>query len=263
MQMAAEKGHTDAKAYVGDFYMGGTGMERDSLKAIYWYKQVAEAGNVDAQYTLAYYYYQANDNDSTILWGTQPLCKMYEWSQYLVGNAYYDKGDYDNAELWWKKAAKQNNAEACWELACLYDERKDSISSFTYLKKAAELDHVSAIGNIGVNYFYGYSIPKDEDKGIECFKTAAAAGDANACLNLGTIYYWKDYGRKNYQLAAEYWRQGAELGSPDCQFNYGMLLKKGRGVRKDKAEAMRWIKLAADNGLEDAKEELAKYKEHH
>lgn len=135
MQMAAEKGHTDAKTVVGDLYMNGIGVEKDSLKAIGWYKQAAEAGNVDAQYALAYCYYQANDNDSTILWGTKPHCRMYEWTQYLLGNAYYDKSDHDNAELWWKKAAKQNNADACWELACLYVEREDSISSFTYLKK--------------------------------------------------------------------------------------------------------------------------------
>ena len=259
MQMAAEKGHTEAQLFIADFYMTGTGLERDSIKAISWYKQAAEAGNADAQYALAYYYNLANDNDSTIFWGTKPLCRMFEGSQYLVGNAYYKKGEYDNAELWWKKAAKQNNAEACWELACLYDnEKKDSIASFIYLKKAAELGHVSSIGNIGINYFYGYSVPKDEEKGIDCFKTAAMAGDANACLNLGNIYYWKEYGRKNYQLAAEYWKQGAEMGSPECQYNYGMLLRKGRGVKKNKEEAVHWLKLAADNGLDEAKEEMKK-----
>lgn len=259
MRFAAERGDTEAQAYMGDCCLEGFGMEKDSIEAIQWYKKAAEAGHAGARYCLTICYSNACDNDSTILWGDTPECRDSSLIQYYLGWAYHEKADIENAITWWKKAAEQDMADACWTLYTLDEtELKDSIASFKYLKKAAELGLVDAIADMGYSYFWGHSVEKDEEKGLEYMEQASELGSTCAFRNLGIIYYWKEYGRKNYKLAAEYWKRGAELGDADCQYSYGLLLKKGRGVKKDKKAAIDWLKLAAMNDSEEAKEELRK-----
>ena len=48
------------------------------------------------------------------------------------------------------------------------------------------------------------------------------------------------------------------MGNADSQYCYGLLLKKGHGVKKDKKTAIYWLKRAAMNDSEEAKEELRK-----
>ena len=41
-------------------------------------------------------------------------------------------------------------------------------------------------------------------------------------------------------------------------YRFGLVYKNGIGVKKDPAEAKKWLELAAEAGNEDAKKELAK-----
>ena len=262
MEMAARLGYTEAQAYYGDCYMNGVGVERDSLKAIEWWKKAGEAGHAGAQYCLTCKYYQANDNDSTIYWGEKPECKDSSLIQYCVGMAYYCKDNTEEARNWWKKAAEQDLPDACWWLSSIEWEN-DSVAAFPYLQKAAELNYPEAICDMGIEYLYGGFVEKDQEKAVKLLSQAADMGCANAFNTLGIIYFWKEYKRMDRKLAVEYWKRGAELdpelwGTADCQYNYGMCLKKGHGVKKDKEAAIFWLKLAAKNGSEEAKEELQK-----
>lgn len=256
---SANWGHAEAQYIIGNYYMHGEYTARDSLRAICWYKQAAEAGVPEAQYDLMLCYSDAEINDSTILWGTQPACRDSSLAQINVGYAYYKKKDYNNAATWWKKAAEQNEVIACLNLVYLYeDDIKDSVASLHYLKKAAELGSPEANNNMGINYILGHMVDKDVTKAIYYFKRSADAGLSIACNNLGIIYFGKEYGIKDRKLAALYWKRGAELGSPKCQYGYGTALIKGHGVKKDKEQGIRWLTLAAQNGSEDAMAELRK-----
>lgn len=267
IQMAERLGYTndyipECQAYIGDCYMNGYNVERDSMKAIEWWKKAGEAGHAGAQYCLTCKYYQANDNDSTIYWGEKPECKDSSLIQYCVGMAYYCKDNTEEAKNWWKKAADQNLPDACWWLSSIEWEN-DSVAAFPYLQKAAELNYPEAICDMGIEYLYGGFVEKDQEKAVKLLSQAAEMGCANAFNTLGIIYFWKEYKRMDRKLAVEYWKRGAELdpelwGTADCQYNYGMCLKKGHGVKKDKEAAIYWLKLAAKNGSEEAKEELQK-----
>ena len=204
----------------------GYGMEKDSCEAVYWYKQAALQNHVVAINALPYLYYNANDNDSTILWGTRAECRDSADIQYLVGAAYYNKEDYKNAIEWWEKAASQNQPDALCDM--------------------------------GYHYLYGDIVSKDTSKAIEYYKRSAKTGYSEVYNDLGSIYYLKEYGVRNLQRAAYYWKEGAEAGNPECQYNYGCLLKKGKGVKKDKRQAIHWFTLSAQNGDKDAQAELKK-----
>ena len=185
---AARNGCIDAQAYMGDCCMNGVGMDKDSLAAIHWYKQAAEAGHVGSQRELVIRYNEAEKNDSTIFWGRQPGCRDSTDVQFCLGYAYYAKADYTNAVYWWKKAADGGNGDAYY--------------------------------------------------------------------NLGHVYYLEEFGMQNIPLAIGYWKLGADLNSPQCQYCYGAVLLDGYAIKKDKKQAIHWLKLAANNGSEGAKEEL-------
>ena len=57
---------------------------------------------------------------------------------------------------------------------------------------------------------------------------------------------------KNEAEAVKWFRTAAEQGVPGAQTNYGLLLAKGRGVPQDYVEAYKWFNLAAAQGHANA-----------
>lgn len=253
-------GFPEGEGLYGDYCQYGIGMERDSVQSIYWYKKAYHDGYTQTAYDLAWRYYNAGENDSTIVWGSKPEWCDSVYSQYIVGAAYYDKEDYDNAEIWWKKAASQNDADALWMLYVLNDcIKNDSTAGFEYLKQAADIGYPDALCDMGYNYLNGYMVNKDVEKARDYLLQASAMGNGLAFKNLGASYCNKAYIKKpDWKVAADYFRQGAEIGCPEAQYSYGYCLKKGKGVKKDKHAAIHWLKLAAQNGDEDSISELKK-----
>ena len=66
---------------------------------------------------------------------------------------------------------------------------------------------------------------QDFDKGLK----AAQAGD--------------------FQTALQEWRPLAEQGYASAQYNLGQMYRNGQGVPQDDAEAVKWYRLAAEQGL--------------
>ncbi len=52
--------------------------------------------------------------------------------------------------------------------------------------------------------------------------------------------------------AVRWYRLAADQGNATAQFNLGVMYDTGRGVPQDDAEAVRWYRLAADQGDADA-----------
>jgi Sel1 repeat len=85
----------------------------------------------------------------------------------------------------------------------------------------------------------------------------AAAGDAEAALNLGLLY---DLGRgvpQDSSTAYRWYRQAAEAGVAQAAFNVAVLLDSGAGVPRDGAEAALWYARAAAGGYHRAQYALA------
>jgi len=77
----------------------------------------------------------------------------------------------------------------------------------------------------------------------------AKRGNADAQLNLGTLY---DYGQgvsEDPETAVKWYKAAARGGNPAAQFNLGLLYAQGRGVPENPAEAARWYRKAADKGV--------------
>ena len=54
---------------------------------------------------------------------------------------------------------------------------------------------------------------------------------------------------QDYAEAVKWYRLAAEQGDADAQYNLGVMYDNGQGVPQDYAEAVKWYRLAAEQGL--------------
>jgi TPR repeat protein len=88
-------------------------------------------------------------------------------------------------------------------------------------------------------------------------ETSAEPTDPEAQFELGKRFAFGLEGTKKDQRAALKWfRLAAEQGHPRAQTQLGMAYQRGRGVRRDMQESVGWMRKAADQGNAKAQFEL-------
>ena len=83
-------------------------------------------------------------------------------------------------------------------------------------------------------------------------RNEAQEGDSKAQHELGRKFFYGCGVKRDRAEAARWSRLAADRGLADAEFNLGVLHLNGWGVERDEAEAARWFRLAADQGLADA-----------
>ena len=87
----------------------------------------------------------------------------------------------------------------------------------------------------------------DERSTAELHK-AAEVGDVRAMTVLGWRYSKNvKVEEQSDQKAAAWWSKAAEKDNSQAMYNLGLLHREGRGVRKDQAQALAWLRKAATN----------------
>lgn len=61
---------------------------------------------------------------------------------------------------------------------------------------------------------------------------------------------------RNYSEAVRWFRKAAEQGSPEGQYNLGLMYRQGLGVQRNEREAEKWLRLAAAQGYAAALQAL-------
>jgi TPR repeat protein len=90
-------------------------------------------------------------------------------------------------------------------------------------------------------------------------KAKAEKGDLEAHFNLAACYA-RGWGVAQDQAEAVKWiRKAADQGYPMAQFSLGNCYDNGNGVTKNAIEAAKWMRKAADQGFAKAQNTLASY----
>jgi hypothetical protein len=85
------------------------------------------------------------------------------------------------------------------------------------------------------------------------YKQLAQSGDAQAQFNLGNMYRKGEGAAANMGFAAGYYRQAAERGHAKAQNSLGVLYASGKGVEPNDIEAFAWFSVAANQGDPEAR----------
>jgi TPR repeat protein len=136
--------------------------------------------------------------------------------------------------------------------------RQMQINNIQQLIALANKGHPGAQCELGMMFYTGRGLPKDDSKAAYWFQNAAEQGSDFAQNNLGVMYYEGQGVRKDYAKALYWYQKSAAQGNAFAQYNIGELYEKGQGVAKDKTQATYWYQKAADQGLREAKNRLKK-----
>ena len=234
---SANTGYARAQANLGYCHDIGLGTEKNRAKAKHWYGEAAKQGNLVGQLNYAQKLLAegiASDNREGIL----------------------------KARDWFKKAHGQfaGLKEAAYGIGLSYvkipgAKEEDLGTARDWLMKAE--DHPKAL------FALGYLDEQQERYGtaIELYKQAKDEGSLAAAYNLGRCW---EIGRgkvKNIKEAEKEYLYAAKLGHTMSQFAIG-LLKYNKGNKiEDYIEAIKWWRLADNNGSSPARAALIKIKQ--
>jgi TPR repeat protein len=258
---AAEQGHADAQARLGDMYYNG----HKYTQAFYWYEKAAEQGHAGAQAALGDMYYKgekgiAKDYDKAFYWYEKAAEQGRARAQARLGDMYYNGHKYTQAFYWYQKSAEQGHAGTQARLGDMYYNRygveKDDKKAACWYQKAAAQGHAGAQACLGNMYYNGYGVEKDYTQAVYWYQKAAEQGHAGKQARLGDMYY-NGYGvEKDYTQAVYWYQKAAEQGHVQAQYDLGVMYDNGRGVTQDERKAVEWYKKAARQGHASAQCDL-------
>ena len=170
---------------LGYRYQYGIDMPQDTVKAVECFKELAESGNVKAQFWLGKYYESLYDTiagrPQAYAWYLKAANAGYPDAQNAVGECFY-KGigvekDDKAAMAWFIKAAEQNSAAGQYNIGkCYHIGRgieQDYKQAVAWYEKAVEQGYAKAQVNLGKCYIKGTGVEEDIEKGASLMVKAA------------------------------------------------------------------------------------------
>lgn len=172
------------------------------------------------------------------------------------------KGEHSpsKAMAWYRKAADLGCVESMRKIGVFYRNGelgvdRDDEEGMAWLTRAADLgDAESAI--IAGRFLLDNPPSADQkQRAISYIKQAAAGGIRRACRDLFDLY--SDEKEPVYDISeANKWLElGAKMGSPTCQYFYGMTLLEAGEEQRQKV-GLNYVKKSAIQGNDDAQAQL-------
>ncbi|WP_010300534.1 tetratricopeptide repeat protein [Kurthia senegalensis] len=180
---------------------------------------------------------------------------------YWLGNFHYEGfGTEENSAKaleCYKLAANAGLADAMNNYAdmLLHGEvvEKNEEEAYVWFNKAAMLGVSEAMFTMGYMYEKGVVVEADESTSIAWFKKAAILGDLYAANYLGH----KAMQHGDFEEAFAFYMQAARGQDVEGEYNVGFCFEEGIGIEQNKEKAIYWLKRAALQGDDLAKQRLA------
>lgn len=168
---------------------------------------------------------------------------------------------YTEAMRWYRNSARAGDPKAMFYLGLTLErglqDRPRPQEAVEWYRRSAEAGFALAQFKLGVLYQTGQAVDRDLAQARGWYEKAAAQGVASAQYNLAVLLETEEGGPADPARAADLYREAARRGVPEAFLNLGNLYANGEGVEADPVEALKWLILAVDAGI-DAAEELRK-----
>jgi len=123
-----------------------------------------------------------------------------------------------------------------------------NIKTLLETRRRADAGDANAQLNMGGLYFKGQDVAQDYAEAAKWFLLAAQQGQAQAQFNLGMMYATGQGVTQNHDESVQWYRRAAVQGLAVAQLNLGVAYATGQGVLQDEVEAVKWLRLAAEQG---------------
>lgn len=155
--------------------------------------------------------------------------------------------------------AEHGDVEDLYELAVAYDKgrgvEQSDVKAFDYYKQAANNGLAKAQNTVGSFYELGRGVEKNIDLAVSWYRKAADQGYVLAQLNLGVI----EYRNQKYETARSWFEAAAEEGDVEAQSFLGTIYAKGQGVDVDLEKSLFWHEKSAQNGSAESQYALGQH----
>lgn len=158
---------------------------------------------------------------------------------------------------WYRRAADQGHPGALCALGLALRNgqgvQRDPEAALAHLRAAGERGHAPALWHLALLMAAGSDgVPRDLPAAMAACLAAAETGFGPAQATMGVLC--TAAGRPDE--AVRWWRQAAEQGDVEAQFNLAQALASGRGTTANVIEAFEWFLRAAESGLVAAQARL-------
>lgn len=251
-------------------YYYGDGVEQNYKEAIKYYRMAANQGDIDAIYNLAQMYQHGE--------GVEKDCKeaMYYYkfaadqgdidAKYNLEDIYQDRdgqGKHHRATRYYKVAIGHRDWRLHSNAGFIYLTRPESLSMYWDREKISK--------NYGqaLRYFSIESVHSimEELKRLEASQNtsqfnkyhngkAQKEKEAQKYYNLAEQLYKEKSISANCAEAIRYYRMAADQGASGIHSIIGHMYEEGKGTAKNKEEAIKYYRLAVTQGDKDAKKRL-------
>ena len=210
-RIGAESGDPEAMVKLGFAYMSGDGVARDPEKACEYYLRAAELGEPTAMYNMGI--------------------------QSARGEGL--PRDFAAAVDWMEQADDNGDADAAGVLKTLRDAPEIERRAY-----AGDAEARARFSTILANF------PSEANvrESVEMARLSVEQGCPRGYHVLGCRYEYGVGVEKDPFKAAELYKKGASLGSPECQYAYAVCFKTGSGVPQNNEAAIEWAVKAAEQG---------------
>lgn len=266
----ASKGDPDGLYALGMAYLFGWDIEQDERIGYDYLEQASDKGQTEAMTLLVRMYMQGEyDGLDPIKASKMAITAAKDGipdAQMYAGLAYMDgigvEQNYTEAARLFRLAANQGNDEARTNLAFLFQEglgvEKDEAKAFKMYRTASKNGNLNGMFHLAVSYEFGAGTTKDLAKAAEWYRKGSDQGDPFSSERLAyLVSEGYDGHPSDPNEAFELFLKAANAGVPGAMFMVGFCYLGGHGVASDIEESKKWLRMASDSGIQDAKDLLS------
>ena len=238
-----------AQYNMGYCYECGYAVEKNMDEAIAWYTLAHNQGLIISSCNLGLIYRDMKEYEKAISYLEIAAEKDDSTALNTLGIMYAQGNGVEKnnktAKYYYKKAAELDNVYAMYNLGGLYNRERFYFESFECYEKAYKKGHVNSKYTLGLCYLHGRGVVANYKKAVSLFEEAIASKAASGYYGLGLYYY---YIENNIDKALEYFNQSITQG---YQWSYGILgiiYREGLYVKEDFAKAIEYFEKAIEKG---------------
>ena len=155
----------------------------------------------------------------------------------------------------------KNDVEYLKKIICClsYLGQEDGVSALSDIIskiRAEEKTKKKTEGKLINQFIDALDIEITDSAGYRTLYQDAINGRGEAQYNLGDMYQLGKGIELDYSEALKWYRLAAEQGSDSAQYSLGYMYQLGKGIELDYSEALKWYRLAAEQGSDSAQYSL-------
>ncbi len=155
-----------------------------------------------------------------------------------------------------RRAAAHGSPENQYHLGLRYfggrGVTKDEAEAVKWFRKAADQGHLGAQYMLGVAYSAGQGVAQDGSESVKWLAKAAEEGHPRAQYLLGDAYLNGRAVARDPAWAGRWFGKAAYQGVAEAQYSLGVVFAAGLGVPRNRRVAWQWLTLAQRAGHPDA-----------